>query len=41
MRAGDTLKATASTTACRLDGSTRQIADINGTLVQPSGFNPQ
>ena len=22
-------------------GSTRQIADVNGTLVQPSGFNPQ
>ena len=26
---------------CRASGSTRQIADNNGTLVQPSGFNPQ
>jgi len=40
MRAGDSLKATASTATCRLDGSTRQIADINGTLVQPAGFTP-
>ena len=26
---------------CRASGSTRQIADVNGTLVQPAGFNPQ
>ena len=41
LRAGDSLKATASTAACRLDGSTRQIADVNGVLVNPVGFNPQ
>jgi len=26
---------------CRAAGSTRQIADLNGTLVNPVGFNPQ
>lgn len=40
LRAGDSLRATATNANCRLDGSTRQIADINGTLVQPVGFNP-
>lgn len=30
-----------SNTLARIYGSYRQIADINGTLVQPSGFNPQ
>ena len=27
--------------SCFVTGSTRQIADINGTLVQPVGFTPQ
>jgi hypothetical protein len=37
---GETMKITANANA-RASGSTRQIADINGTLVQPSGFSPQ
>lgn len=38
---GESLQAQSSSTACFIQGSTRQIADINGTLVQPSGFTPQ
>jgi hypothetical protein len=38
--AGESFKATASDAGCAVGGSTRQIADINGTLVQPSGFIP-
>ena len=40
LRAGDSVTVTTSARAAFL-GSTRQIADINGTLVQPSGFTPQ
>ena len=40
LRSGDSLKGTA-TDASNLIGSTRQIADVNGVLVQPSGFTPQ
>lgn len=40
LKAGDSLSIAASTFA-RATGSYRQIADINGTLVNPSGFNPQ
>ena len=39
--AGESLEATTDRTAFTLIGSTRQIADINGTLVNPSGFTPQ
>jgi len=39
--AGETLIATTDRTAFTLIGSTRQIADINGVLVNPSGFSPQ
>lgn len=38
---GESLKATSEAAGAFLKGSTRQIADINGTLVQPSGFSPQ
>jgi dihydrodipicolinate reductase len=38
---GESLKATSEASGAFLKGSTRQIADINGTLVQPSGFTPQ
>jgi hypothetical protein len=38
---GESLSATSSSANGFLTGSTRQIADINGTLVQPVGFTPQ
>ena len=38
---GESLTATSNQTYISIDGSTRQIADINGTLVQPAGFTPQ
>lgn len=38
---GESLSAISSSTNTVAQGSTRQIADINGTLVQPSGFTPQ
>jgi len=37
---GVSLTATASSSSI-MAGSTRQVADINGTLVQPVGFTPQ
>ena len=37
LRAGDTLKATASTN-CNLRGTIRQVADVYGNLVVPNGF---
>ena len=40
LRAGDSLSAISSSADTNLVGSTRQIADINGTLVQPVGFSP-
>ena len=38
LRAGDTLTGFSDSGACRLTGSTRQIATGDGALVQPSGF---
>lgn len=38
---GESLKAISNSADTVAQGSTRQIADINGTLVQPSGFTPQ
>lgn len=35
LEAGDSLTATSSSTSIRLSGSTRQIADISGNLVNP------
>jgi len=40
LRAGDSLVANSSSTDIILDVWYRQIADINGTLVQPTGFTP-
>lgn len=40
LAAGESLTATSSNTVSSLVGSTRQIADVNGNLVNPSGFNP-
>ena len=41
LRSGDTLSAVSSDTATSIEGSARQIADVNGVLVNPSGFTPQ
>jgi len=41
LRSGDTLTASTATAASSIVGSYRQIADVNGTLVNPSGFTPQ
>ena len=40
VNSGITINAVASS-SCVAAGSTRQVADINGTLVNPSGFSPQ
>lgn len=40
LTSGDSFTATATTTA-GLVGSTRQVADVNGNLVYPSGYTPQ
>jgi hypothetical protein len=37
---GESIQAQASSSSF-ITGSTRQIADVNGTLVQPVGFTPQ
>lgn len=41
LRAGDSLKGFSSSTRSSLDVWYRQIADVNGVLVNPVGFNPQ
>ena len=42
LRAGDSLEGFATgSVASQCNGSVRQIADINGTLVNPNGFTPQ
>jgi hypothetical protein len=40
VKSGVSLTATASSSAI-IAGSTRQVADVNGVLVNPSGFTPQ
>ena len=40
LRAGDQLQGVAGN-PMHLKGSYRQIADVNGNLISPSGFNPQ
>lgn len=40
LAAGESLTATSNTPVVSLAGSTRQIADVNGNLVNPSGYNP-
>ena len=40
LRSGDSISAVATSNA-NIFGSVRQVADINGTLVQPVGFTPQ
>ena len=41
LAAGQSISATSNGASASMQGSVRQIADSNGTLVQPSGFNPQ
>lgn len=41
LRSGDSVTASSSSTSCVAHVTSRQIADVNGTLVQPSGFSPQ
>ena len=41
LKAGVSLEAFSSDTNSIINGSARQIADITGNLVNPSGFNPQ
>jgi len=41
LTAGDTLSANAGSTQNFITGSVRQVADINGKLVNPVGFTPQ
>jgi hypothetical protein len=38
---GITLNAVSGAGEGIIIGSVRQIADVNGTLINPSGFNPQ
>jgi hypothetical protein len=40
LTAGDSVEIVSNNADVRHTGSTRQIADINGTLVQPVGFTP-
>ena len=40
LSAGDSVSAVSSAAGCFILGSSRQIADANGTLVQPVGFTP-
>lgn len=41
LASGESLTATTNTVNSNISGSTRQIADVNGVLTNPSGFNPQ
>ena len=41
LRAGDSVSAVSSSLNGFVTGSIRQVADVNGTLVNPSGFTPQ
>ena len=40
LAAGESISVTTDSFS-NFEGSVRQIADVNGTLVQPSGFTPQ
>jgi hypothetical protein len=41
LRSGDSVSATSDNAALKISGSYRQVADVNGVLVNPSGFTPQ
>lgn len=41
LASGETIQAVSDDTRVFIRGSSRQIADVNGNLVNPSGFSPQ
>ena len=41
LNAGESLKGQSSNNSSKLNGTVRQIADNNGSLIQPAGFTPQ
>lgn len=41
LRSGDSVTAQSTNTACRIALTVRQVATVNGALVNPSGFTPQ
>jgi len=41
LAAGESVSATTTASGSIMKGSARQIADVNGNLVNPSGFSPQ
>lgn len=41
LAAGESVSATTTASGSIIKGSVRQIADVNGVLVNPSGFTPQ
>lgn len=41
LRSGDSLIAQANDASSIIKGSYRQVADVNGTAINPSGFTPQ
>ena len=41
LRSGDSVSINSSSTNTRAIGSTRQVATVNGVLVNPSGYTPQ
>lgn len=41
LQTGESITATTSASSVFLSGSVRQIADVNGELQNPVGFNPQ
>jgi hypothetical protein len=41
LSSGESLNAVSGALQTNITGSIRQIADVNGTLVNPSGFSPQ
>lgn len=41
LNSGDTITSTSTDVDVRVSTSTRQIADVNGVLVNPQGFTPQ
>ena len=41
LRSGDSISAISDNISLVIAGSTRQVADVNGTLVYPVGFTPQ
>lgn len=41
LRSGDSLISESTSTSATIGGSVRQVADVNGNLVNPVGFTPQ